>query len=137
MAQAGADATGIKELATAIDKLPQVVTAALRGVAKTSAERIRRRAHDLAPVGEAPRGTHTEGQPHMRDTIAVTEEADKKQFVVGPNTPWLPELGLWIERGTVRMLARPFMRPAGDEEDAHYKRASVAAADQAVTKVLT
>lgn len=136
MAKAGADATGMKELNAAIDRLPQTVTAALRGVAKNSAERIKIRAHDLAPVGGEPRGEHTAGNPHMRDTIAVTEEADKKQFVVGPNTPWLPELGLWIERGTVHMSARPFMRPAGDEEDSHYKRESLAAADQAVTKAL-
>ncbi len=136
MDNGSATATGLKELSETIDRLPATVTAALRGVAHSTSVRIQTRAHDLAPFDPEPRGTHTEGNPHLRDAIVIEEDTTQKQFRIFPNTPWLPELGLWIERGTVKMSARPFMRPAGDGEDARYKRDSLAAAERVVTEAL-
>ena len=132
----GVTATGMKELAQAIDRLPDTVTAALRRVALNSARRIQASAHAGAPVNTGIRSKHTEGQPHLRDSIIVEEVPGQKLFRVWPNTPWLPNLGLWIERGTVHLRARPFMRPAGDAEHASYQSNMVTAADRAATEAL-
>ncbi len=121
--------TGLKELSEAIDTLPETVTAALKGVARDTAYRIQTRAKALAPVGHDPRLGHTKGEPHLKDSIEVIEQAELKQYIVDPNTPWLPNLPLWIERGTRYKRARPFMRPAGDAEDARYKSDSMKAAE--------
>lgn len=136
MGEGSVTVAGLKELDAAIDKLPDAVTAALRGVAKDTAYRIQARARVLAPVGTEPRGKYTKGQPHLRDAIEVIEQSEQKQFLVDPNTPWLPNLALWIERGTTRMAARPFMRPAGDAENARYIADSTAVAEHVVTEAL-
>lgn len=126
--------TGLKELSAEIDKLPETVTAKLKGVAKDTAHRIQALASATARAiayGDEPRLGHTKGQPHMADSIEVIDQSEKQQYVVDVNTPWLPMLGAWIERGTRFMRARPFMRPAGDAEDARYKSDSMKAAESA------
>lgn len=134
--QAGADATGLKELEQAIDRLPTAVTAALRAVAWRTSRAIKDRAKSLAPRGNEPRGDLNEGNPHLADSIVIIEDEARKQFRIEPDTPWNPNLGLWVERGTVKMRARPFMRPAGDAENATYQREMTAAAERVITETL-
>lgn len=127
--------TGLEALKAAIDRLPDEVTAALRGVAHRTAVRIQQRASALAPVDVIPpRGKYTEGEPHLKDSIVVEEDAAQKQFRIYPRTPWLPNLGLWIERGTVKLRARPFMRPAGDAATAQYQAEAMRAAASVAEK---
>lgn len=137
MSKAGADATGLKELAANIDRFDKEVTARLRAVAFRKSREVKEIARRLAPRDDSPpRGTHTEGNPHLADSIVIVEHADKKEFQVFPETPWLPNLGLWIERGTVHESARPFMRPAGDQVDASYKAEMLAVADGTAKELL-
>ena len=79
----------------------------------------------------------THGTGKTASSIVVTEEPEKKQFLVEVINPDNPNLALWIERGTVKMRARPFMRPAADEIDASYRREMEAAAVGTATELLT
>ncbi len=119
---------GLDELKAAVEQLPSQVTAALKGVAHASALRIQSRARQILTSK-----IHGHGPDRIRtvDAIVVIEEDARKQFVVTVQNPENPNLGLWLERGTKHMEARPFMRPAGDEEDPRYKRDSLAAAHDA------
>lgn len=133
-------ATGLKELSAAIDRLPANVTAALRTNASNTAQRIRALARQLlfslGVFGLEPRSKYTAGQPHLADSIRIVEDAAQKQFRVEPWTPWLPNLGLWIERGTSILRARPFMRPAGDAERGRYVNDGTRAAERAFSETV-
>lgn len=121
----------LAQLKANIDRFPKEVTARLRAVAWRKSRAAREIAKRLAPRDDKPpRGRHTEGNPHLADSIVIDEHADRKEFVVFPSTPWLPELGLWIERGTVKMRARPFMRPAGDAVNPSYQSEMTQAAER-------
>lgn len=131
-------ADDLATLSRNIDQLDTVVTERLRAVAWRKSREVQARAKALAPRDRSTkRGSHTKGQPHLADSIVVIEDAPHKQFLVRPETPWLPNLGLWIERGTVHMRANPFMRPAGDAIEASYRREMTEAATRAVTELLT
>lgn len=122
-------------LRSSIERFPATVTAKLRAVAWRKSREVKAVASRLAARSEGDRGRLNQGRPHLADSIVITEESDRKQFVVTPETPWNPNLGLWVERGTVKMRARPFMRPAGDQVNASYQRemteAATAAANEA------
>lgn len=131
MANAGADATGLKELSALIDRLPDDVTAKLRSVALISANRIKNHARQIL-LSKQKTPAHA-----LADAIEVIAEPEQQRYVVdsqGP--PGQPKnLGLWVERGTRFMAARPYMRPAGDAEDEHYKTESIKAAESVVDRL--
>lgn len=114
-----------------VERFPDAVTAKLRSIAWRTSRDVKETARRLAP-----RSQDGSGNPHLADSIVITEEAEKKQFLVSPETPWQPNLGLWIERGTVKMRARPFMRPAGDSVEAPYRRDMEAGALAVANEVL-
>lgn len=121
-----------------IDRFPETVTAKLRAVAWRKAREVKAIAARLAPKDTVPpRSQHNEGHPHIGESIVIIEDADNKQFLVRPETPWQPNLGLWLERGTVHMSARPFMRPAGDQVEGSYRSEMEAAAKEAATEIGT
>ena len=119
-----------------IETFPATVTAKLRAVAWRKSREVKDIAKRLAARSEGERGRLNRGRPHLADSIVIHEEVDRKQFVVTPETPWNPHLGLWVERGTVKMRARPFMRPAGDQVNASYQKDMLAAATDAATEAL-
>jgi HK97 gp10 family phage protein len=124
-------------LRSAIDRLPNEVTARLRAVAWRKSREVKDIARGLAARNDSPdRGRLNTGEPHLADSIVIIEDAEHKQFRVEPDTPWNPNLGLWIERGTVKMQARPFMRPAGDAVDPSYKREMMQAAESVANEML-
>lgn len=131
MADAQVTATGLTELRRAIDQLPRAVELALRNVAWHSSRRIQARARQLLL-------SKTHGTGKTAASIEVIEDEAERSFIVHPaGNPDRPaNLPLWLERGTRHMTARPFMRPAADEEDPRYKRESEQAAIDAATKVL-
>ncbi len=123
--------TGLRELARAIDRLPDAVTAALKDVARTSAGRIAAHAKSLLRA-------QTHGTGATADAIAVVEDAAHKQYVVySPGTADRPaNLPLWLEVGTIHMSARPYLRPAGAAETDHYTTNMTTTAERTAQKVL-
>lgn len=123
--------TGLDELRRAVEDLPRTVTLALRGVAWQSSRRIKQRAAEIL-------NSKTHGTGKTAASIEIIEELEHKQFVVWPRgNPDRPTaLPLWLERGTRFMTAKPFMRPAADEEDAAYKRNMERAAIEVADRVL-
>ena len=124
----------LAQLRRDIERFPATVAAKLRAVAWRKSREVKEIASRLAARSEGDRGRLNRGNPHLADSIVIHEEVDRKQFVVTPETPWNPHLGLWVERGTVKMRARPFMRPAGDQVNASYQREMTAAATDAATE---
>lgn len=129
-------ADDLQQLRANIERFPKVLTERLRAVAWRKSREVQAIAKRLAPRDEEPRGAYTEGEPHLADSIIIVEHHERKEFLVFPETPWLPNLGLWVERGTVKMPAHPFMRPAGDAIDASYRSEMTKAAEQVATEIL-
>ncbi len=123
--------TGLDELVKAVEDLPRAVTLALRAVAWQSSRKIKDRAAQLLD-------SQTHGTGKTAASIEIIDEEDKQQFVVWPkgNPDRPPNLPLWLERGTRYMTAKPYLRPAADEEDAHYKAAMLAAATRVADETL-
>ena len=126
----------LAQLRRNIDRFDTVVTAKLRGVAWRKSREVATIARRLAPRNNQMRGRLNEGEPHLADSIVIDEDAKDRSFRVRPETPWNPNLGLWLEFGTSKMAAQPFMRPAGDHVTASYRNemieAATAAADEAL-----
>lgn len=120
--------TGLSELKQAIERLPAEVTAALRAVAW-------RKSREAMAIAKSTLRSKLKTPAHkLIDNIEVIENADKKEFVVISQAPddQPANLPLWVERGTVHMAARPYMRPAGDAIDASYKSESLKVAESVV-----
>lgn len=122
--------TGLRELEHAIERLPETMTAALKAHAKVTADRILEgyRQRLLA-------------QTHAHKTAAsarVLDESDEKQFTV--NVPGHPDdpanLSLWLEYGTIHMVAKPSLRPAGDEQNERYKAEMAAIAERTMKEAI-
>lgn len=111
-------------LRDAIERLPTDVTAALKGVAHDTAIRVQTRARQILLAKRPKAGS-------VAAAITIVDESAHHQYVVDSLAPsgHPPNLPLWLERGTVHMEARPYMRPAGDAEDDRYKREMLAAAE--------
>jgi hypothetical protein len=121
----------VKELQTAIQQLPEGVTAALKVEARASADRI-------AAHAQALLRSQTHGTGATAAAIRVIDESDRKQFTVNsPGTADKPaNLPIWLEYGTVYMSAKAHMRPAAEAESERYKRNMAEAAERAAQKAL-
>jgi HK97 gp10 family phage protein len=118
MTPGGVELVGMAELRKEIEALPEAV-----------ALQIQNRARALVPVDSGV----------TRDSIGVTPDLPHKQYIVGPGpaphhrasgrTANVPMLPIWLEYGTAKMAARPFMRPAADEEQERYWQEINAAVD--------
>lgn len=118
----------LSDLRRNIERLPQAVTAQLRAVAwRYSREAMARSKQNLQAKTH---GHNTEGHQHTIDAIVVIEKPAQKEFLVTVENPDNPMLGNWIEYGTRKMAARPFMRPASDALNAGYQRDMLAAGEQ-------
>jgi hypothetical protein len=131
MADSGVTVTGLKEARAAIEILDVTVITALKAVAKRTADRI---AVNAATILRSK----THGTGKTAASIRVLDESAEKRYVV--NVPGNPDdpanLPLWLERGTRFMVARPFLRPAGDAETARYKAEMTAIAERSVQEAL-
>lgn len=131
MADGGIDVGGLVELTKLAEALPADVTAALKGVALATAHRIQARA-------KSNLGAQLKTSAHaLIDRIEVIEDDAHHQYRVESLAPkgQPANLPLWVERGTRFMGARPYMRPAGDAEDARYKQDSLAAVASVVDRL--
>jgi len=117
----GLGVTGGPELATQLRALGAAVRKkALLGVLKAAAVPIQGRAAELAPLD--PRGA-----VHIKESIQVSvatqigsvaggqwNAADEYQAAVAVGPGRKTFYGLYLEYGTVKMAAKPFLRPAFD-----------------------
>ena len=135
MADGTVTTTGLSELQRAVEKLPVAVEQASLRVARETGYRVAARARGRVPRGPDPR---QRGGQHTMDSIVVLVDAAKKEVRVevgtGVEPPMLP---VWIEHGTLFMLARPFLRPALDAEDAQYRADLERETADAAAEVLT
>lgn len=122
----GVTSTGTKELLAGIGKLSPAVTAAARRVAIASSNRIASSMRRLIRVRTGK----------TRSTIAIEVEEQKRQVVIKVGDIDGPPVAWFIERGTVRMEAKPFMRPSFEAENDQYRhdleRETAAAAQDAL-----
>ncbi len=124
--------TGLEEFRRAVQTLPADVTARLKTVAEVSAARMQTRARArLRSQLKTP--AHA-----LIDAIGITNDLPNKQVHVISHPPTGQHGGLpiFVEYGTVRMAARPYMRPSADEEAPRYRRDLEAAAINVAQKVL-
>lgn len=148
MANASVTTTGLTDMRAGIAQLPTRVTAALRAVAWRTSRRVYEGARSRVAVDTG----------YTRDNISVTEDAANQQFIVSAGTDrprvrfslhrmtrsgrihtqkvTLNMLPIWLEYGTRKMTARPFMRPAAEAESETYKREMEHAAIEAAREAL-
>jgi len=141
MTNAGATTTGLAEVRAGVSRLPAVVTERLRKVARDTALRVKAGAR--ARVRKDTRITE--------QSIDVYPRPEQRQYRVGvfaspphvrqgkrtTRTAYLPNLALWIEMGTIKKPASPFLAPAAEAEDARYQRDAADAALGAAAEVFT
>jgi hypothetical protein len=145
-----AGASAVPELAALrakVNAFPTVVTEHLRAVAWRTSRRVKELAQQ-----KVAKDTH-----FTEENIHVVEDPARKLFLVIPGTDrprvrivhhamrsgrshtqavTLNMLPVWLEYGTIHMVARPFMRPAADAESARYVREMRAAAEAVAVQEL-
>lgn len=123
--------TGFEQVSQAVEQLPPSITVALRDVAQKTARRVQARAKTILL-------SKTHGEGKTADAIRVVERDEMQAFVVdvGPVPGRPANLPLWLERGTVKMGARAFLRPAMEENSDAYVHDSEAAAVSAAVRTL-
>jgi HK97 gp10 family phage protein len=107
---------GLDELAKGLRELSQSVRKqALTSALKAAGEPMRDRMSSLAPWGQDdPHLANEIVMSFVRDVEGVKATTDgEATLAIGPS--WNAFYGLFLEYGTVKMSARPFMRPAFDE----------------------
>lgn len=112
--------TGFKELAAALKELgPRVARKHLRGAVSRGAMVVRNEARTLAPkdTGEMARDILTKRERSAGDHMAsysVFVRSGKKSRLAGKKRDVARDSFYWrfVEFGTVKMAARPFLRPA-------------------------
>jgi HK97 gp10 family phage protein len=121
--------TGMAEMRQSIEQFSDDQTAALKAVARATAERILSRERQLL-------ASQTHGEGNTADALFIEEDAANKQFIVrfGLIKKRTANLPLWLEYGTVHMTARPFVRPAADAEKERYRRDMETASASAASK---
>jgi hypothetical protein len=109
--------TGLDALYAATRDLNTRMTTRLQAVAAASAFRVKTRAQQLLR-------SQTHGTGATANAIGIVEDARRKRYqVVSQAPPHKPDLlPIWIEYGTSRQPARPYMRPAADAEEETYVR---------------
>lgn len=130
MADAGADGRELAALRQQIERFPEAVTAQLRAVAWRTSRRVKDRALQIL-------NARTNGKADRIALITIDEHADRKEFrVIAEGAADKPaNLALWFEKGTRFMEAKPFMRPAGDAEEAQYRSEMTKAAETEAEKL--
>ena len=132
MAESSITITGLEELRVGVNRLPEAVTSALRSVAQTTAQRVlaqaranwQRQRKELIASG-------------LAEAMIVKEDLANKMFVVESHPPkGRPAMvPIWLEYGTVKMPARPYIGPAAKAEEATYVKAMESAALDEAQKV--
>jgi len=132
MSETACTITGLAELTAGVTALPVRLRAASRAVAAAAAGRIQADA-------KARLLWYMKTNRHaLADAIVITEDAANRQFTVESNAPagQVEMLPVWVEYGTVREEARPYMGPAAAAESPRYASEMEAAMVAVVTETL-
>lgn len=138
MAESVVTQTGVDELRALYAALPDRVNAVslriARGVANAMVVDARRRLQNPKP----PTKGETERTGATAEMITIREDAGGKQLMVDSKSPskYPANLVIWIEYGTIRQPARPYMWPAAEAQRDAYAR-DYAAAMNALAKELS
>lgn len=131
MATGGVTVTGLREMRANVRAFPRTLSLALRGVAASTAGRVR--------VGAQQRlAAQTHGTGQTAASLVVVEDAPRQQFrIEGTPVRGRSENVLrWLEFGTVHMSARPSLGPALEAESVAYVRACEATVQRYGTAAL-
>jgi hypothetical protein len=131
--------TGVREMRAALERLPDAVTAALKGVALQTAERIRATAADTLLAKTASDKTPETQAIQTAAAIKVTvDDVQKVVYVTSAGVAGDPANNpIWLEHGTVHQAAKAYMRPATDQHAPYYLSESAKAANRTVEDLLT
>ena len=124
--------TGLDEYRRAVQTLPEDVRRALHAVAVTTAKRVQ-------AAGKATLASRLKTSRHaLLDAITVADDAEHNQVQVRSAPPPGQDrmLPMFVEYGTVKMPARPYMRPAADGVVAQYSLDVDRASTELVRKAL-
>ena len=116
-------------LLAVLDRLGDEMKRRIRPIAEETANRIAKEASARARRAATP----TRGGRHMADQIVVQEsrkttelasggESSGVGYVVFVRYPEMPGLAGWMEHGTVKMGAHPFLFPAARLEEGNFLR---------------
>lgn len=128
--------TGVRETLAMFDAVDSDLTTRLRRVTGGAVERTFARARATCPVGKEP-GPFP---GHVRDQIRRQMHETEPRGAVfverrGLGGYWgTDNVGIWLEYGTRKMPARPFMGPASEPEYSRYYSECREAADQATAR---
>lgn len=95
----------------AIKNMDQAISVAL----EASALLVEGQAKAICPVGKYPPGSGRVGG-NLRNSI--THEVEKKEARVGTNVEYAP----FVELGTVKMAAQPYLNPALEKNKGNIKK---------------
>lgn len=82
----------------------------------------------LVEIGATAQGYAKDNAPvrtgTLRDSIGVKVKPNDKEVYIGTMIDKFPEdpYGKYVELGTSKMVAQPFLRPAATEHSAEYKK---------------
>lgn len=117
---------GLREANAALKKLPQFAKDRAQKEMDTTAFHVSRRAQEKAPVRAVGGGT-------LKRSIRWASRPRSVSAVVGVG----PDAWYWkfLEYGTVKMGARPFMRPAAESMDKDHESRLLRALERAADDV--
>lgn len=116
------DASGVLAM---LQRLGPAAEQHVRAAAKDTAERIKR---------EAERRLHRQTGKRA-GTLTVEEDTERKVFWVSPQGAKPRNVPLWLELGTIKMTARPFLQNSARLEDGAHLRRLAAALQDAIDEV--
>lgn len=117
-----------RALLAALDRLDERIGVRLKDVARDTAERIQRDAR-----ARLARQTHGTGQ--TADAITVEDIRGGYRVFVGPQGNRPANLPIWLEFGTKRMTARPFLFATATLESGPHLRRVREAVEDAIAEV--
>ena len=129
MVEIASDIKGLKDLAKNSDKLKKsFASSTLRTALRNAAAPVRRKARANVPVDEGD----------LKRAIAINAKVDKKGEGYA-DVGFRKEMafyGGFVELGTSRQQAQPYLRPALDESEGEIKEAFIAAMNKTIGKAL-
>lgn len=129
------DTRSLDEILKTLDKMNDLTQKQVSAAAKAGAKYIQKKAKEKAPVSLD--GSHGRPKGFLKKSIKIKAEKSKtkgkKVYTVGIGGGAF--YGVFLEYGTKKIKARPFLRPALDNEKEELKRIMLGEVAKGVDKV--